>query len=86
VCLQVDCDQFRRFWIRWEQEKGTIQVGSGAYNTHPLLSWDDPEPLTGIRYAAVSSWNNVNGEWEFARTEGILVWFTSLLGECLEFI
>ena len=61
----------RRFWIRWDVEKGVITVGSGMYNTHPLLSWTDPDPIPDIKYYAVSAWDTAVGEWEFERTEGI---------------
>ncbi|CAG9462062.1 unnamed protein product [Pedinophyceae sp. YPF-701] len=46
---------WRKFWV--DVAHGTITVGAGHPGTHVLCQWSDPEPVQGLRYVGLATWD-----------------------------
>ena len=63
----LSCDEFRTFWISWDN--GLIAIGTGAWVGYTeFISWQDPEP-DGVGYLSISGWSQVV-EWEMIQFSG----------------
>ncbi|XP_011342741.1 uncharacterized protein LOC105282474 isoform X1 [Ooceraea biroi] len=58
----LDADDYRGFWIRWDNGNGiTLTVGKEG-ESDPFLSYTDPEPF-GIGYFGVCTGWGATGDW-----------------------
>ena len=65
----LDCNCFKRFWIRWDG--GVIRVGSGkkVNMAGEFMSYDTGSSPT-INYLAISTGWGANGVWKFKNGKG----------------
>ena len=70
----LNCDIYRRFWIRWGN--GFITFGRGKVNTNNIFSELDPYKYDIPRALSLGSQGQGHmAEWEFNRVAGNLKYF-----------
>ncbi len=67
----LNCDQYRHFWVDWDNDSGRIRLGSGLIpGSLQVIEWIDPDFLVP-ETIAISTWHNHEGLWEMEQREGI---------------
>lgn len=57
----LNSTEFRKFWITFNKENGTIELGVGN-NHSPLLTWSDSDPLQ-INFIGYAKYHNIDAEF-----------------------
>ncbi len=67
----LNCDQYRHFWVSWDNNEGIIRLGTGTIvGLLEFLSWTDPNFLIPESFA-ISTWHNDDGDWEMEQRFGM---------------
>jgi len=65
----MDCNNFRAFWVSWEDHR--IKAGKGAtVGQQIFLDWYDLEERI-FQGLTISTWSDATGWWDLSYTEGL---------------
>jgi Farnesoic acid 0-methyl transferase len=69
----LSCNELQQFWISWNLQSMMLSIGRGTVGSEQILQYAD-NAMRPIHVVSVSTVNGIDGEWQFSRDAGKLVY------------